>query len=240
MYNKMNMLSATIAMLFIGGCQAFAPADLAALQAAVGTCTKSGNTYPCTGGCLGETPDGSCPNFAASNDATGNPYGVIGDWDVSQVTDFTHLFRYATVFNQDISNWDVSKVTNMLFSFNHAFAFNQDISQWDVSKVTTMQGAFAFTNFNFDIGNWDVSQVTKMGYMFYNSGFDRTLCGGKWLTGGADGAFDRVGSSTARYGCCDAGSYMSNPHLNPFSQATSCSPCSFTGAPNDDTSCAGR
>jgi len=63
---------------------AFKPADRAALKAAVGTCTRSGSwgsyTYSCTGGCLGETPDGSCPNFAASN-------GVIGDWDVSLVTD---------------------------------------------------------------------------------------------------------------------------------------------------------
>jgi len=36
--------------------------------------------------CLSETPDGSCPTFAASNDASGNPYGVIGVWDVSAVT----------------------------------------------------------------------------------------------------------------------------------------------------------
>ena len=70
---------------------AFKPANKAALKAAFGSCTRSGGwpsyTYPCTGGCLGETSDGSCPNFAASNDAaTGNPYGVIGDWDVSLVT----------------------------------------------------------------------------------------------------------------------------------------------------------
>jgi hypothetical protein len=62
----------------------FAPADRAALKAAVGTC--SSHLFVCTGGCLGETTDGSCPIFAASNDATGNPYGVIGDWDVSLVT----------------------------------------------------------------------------------------------------------------------------------------------------------
>jgi hypothetical protein len=51
----------------------FAPADINALKDAVD-------------GCLGETADGSCPTFAASNDATGNPYGVIGAWDVSAVT----------------------------------------------------------------------------------------------------------------------------------------------------------
>jgi hypothetical protein len=61
----------------------FIPVDSAALNAAVGTCNWRG---VCSGGCLGETPDGSCPTFAASNDATGNPYGVMGDWDVSKVT----------------------------------------------------------------------------------------------------------------------------------------------------------
>ena len=64
----------------------FTPADSAALKAAVGTCIWSG----CTGGCLGETTDGSCPIFIASDDGTGNPYGLIGDWDVSAVTDLSN------------------------------------------------------------------------------------------------------------------------------------------------------
>jgi len=51
----------------------FVPVNKNALKAAVNTCLR-------------ETGDGSCPTFAASNDATGNPYGVIGDWDVSSVT----------------------------------------------------------------------------------------------------------------------------------------------------------
>ena len=35
---------------------------------------------------MGETADGSCPIFAATDATPGNPYGVIGDWDVSAVT----------------------------------------------------------------------------------------------------------------------------------------------------------
>jgi len=69
----------------------FTPADRDALKAAVGTCNSSG---VCTGGCFGETADGSCPTFAASNDATGNPYGVIGDWDVSSVTSMEQSKSY--------------------------------------------------------------------------------------------------------------------------------------------------
>jgi hypothetical protein len=74
----MSFMSVFVALLLIctidGGVHAvFTPADRSALNKAVTSC-------------LSETGDGSCPTFAASNDATGNPYGVIGDWDVSQVT----------------------------------------------------------------------------------------------------------------------------------------------------------
>ena len=63
----------------------FKPVDSAALKVAVGTCDGYG---VCTGGCLGETADGSCPTFAATNvPGTSNPYGVMGDWDTSLVTD---------------------------------------------------------------------------------------------------------------------------------------------------------
>ena len=68
----------------------FTPVDRAALKAAVGTCTQSYTSgawvFSCTGGCLGENATGYCPTFAAnSTDANGNPYGVISDWDTSQV-----------------------------------------------------------------------------------------------------------------------------------------------------------
>ena len=88
------LFAATLLMVDVVGA-VFAPADRAALVAAVGTCTRSGSdpnyVYTCTSGCLGETADGSCPILAASNvPGTGNPYGVIGDWDVSAVPDMSN------------------------------------------------------------------------------------------------------------------------------------------------------
>ena len=83
--------------------------------------------------------------------------------DLSQVTDMSHMFRLANVFNGDIGDWDVSNVTNMERMFTSAFTFNQDIGDWDVSEVTTMTSMFLFaTAFDQDIGRWDVSQVTDM------------------------------------------------------------------------------
>jgi hypothetical protein len=84
MNNRTDVLQRARALSGTGS--GFTPVDSAALKAAVGTCAWSNSAYVCTGGCLGETGDGSCPTFAASNDATGNPYGVMGNWDVSKVT----------------------------------------------------------------------------------------------------------------------------------------------------------
>ena len=94
-------------------------------------------------------------------------YGNISDWDVSNVTDMSELFKNKTTFNDDISNWDVSSVNNMGDIFYGATAFNQPIGSWDVSSVTDMRGMFANAHrFNQDIGNWNVSNVIIMYNMF--------------------------------------------------------------------------
>ena len=121
-------------------------------------------------------------------------YGHISDWDVSSVTDMSHLFNCRTVFedmrvhqklsyrgrdsfNEDLSHWDVSKVTNMEGMFTCAFLFNKPIGDWDVSDVTNMcamfAGAFAF---NQAIEDWDVSKVTDMSCMFSGAyAFNRSI-----------------------------------------------------------------
>ena len=83
-----------------------------------------------------------------------------------------------------------------------------------------------------------------MQQIFENSGFTRTLCGSTWdsLTGD-NNAFNNLGSSTARYGCCPDNTYMSKPFLNEdtFNADSSCSECPVGKvAPsvlNDETSC---
>ena len=65
----------------------FTPVDRGALKSAVGAC-------------LAETNDGSCPIYAVTNSK-----GVMGDWDVSKITDMNSMFRDASAFNSDISKW---------------------------------------------------------------------------------------------------------------------------------------
>ena len=107
-------------------------------------------------------------------------FGHIKDWDVSQVTDMSQLFRSRNLFNEDISNWNISNVTNMNETFLGATSFNQDISGWDVSNVTTMNRLFYYaTNFNQNINSWNVSNVTSMVSMFKNAtNFNQDLS--KW------------------------------------------------------------
>ena len=94
-------------------------------------------------------------------------YGHISDWDVSNVTDMSEMFKDASKFNQDLSKWDVRNVTNMSYMFSCAKSFNQDIGNWDVSRVIDMTYMFVCAeSFNQDIGNWDVSRVKDMTYMF--------------------------------------------------------------------------
>ena len=39
--------------------------------------------------------------------------GIIGDWDVSAITDMSELFAGLAEFNEPLTNWDTSKVTTM-------------------------------------------------------------------------------------------------------------------------------
>jgi len=107
-------------------------------------------------------------------------YGKIEDWNTSEVTDMSGLFRgfhfhteynrETTVmrnFNEDISNWDTSKVKNMSGMFAFTKNFNQPIGEWDTSNVTNMEAMFMYADsFNQPIGEWDTSNVTTMEDMF--------------------------------------------------------------------------
>ena len=91
----------------------------------------------------------------------------IGEWDVSNVTDMTHLFSLYDKFNESINNWNVSKVTNMHHMFNGCSSFNQPLDKWVVTNVTFMNSMFyGCSEFNQSLDNWDVSNVESMESMF--------------------------------------------------------------------------
>ncbi|WP_371803561.1 BspA family leucine-rich repeat surface protein [Candidatus Lokiarchaeum ossiferum] len=114
--------------------------------------------------------------------STGNS---LFNWNMSDVVNMSHMFSYATYFNQNIGGWNVSHVIDMSHMFHYANYFNQNIGGWDVSKVTNMSHMFMANRyianeifFNQDIGDWDVSEVTDMSYMFNGvSSFNQDIGG---------------------------------------------------------------
>ena len=109
----------------------------------------------------------------------------------------------------------------------------------------------SFLSFLFITTNYVVSLISNIFHAlfflcaaFFDSGFKRTLCGSKWesitANNGLNNAFTagRLGTSTARLGCCPADTYMSSPEgTGIFVETDSCSPCPVGRAsiPNDDT-----
>ena len=150
----------------------------------------------------------ACLELSPKGECRGDPYGSIGEWDVSHITDMNGMFTDANSFdgdlskwevlkvenmyamfwgakqfNGDLSNWDVSSVQNMNHMFYKAAAFNRDLSKWDVSSVTTMIAMFRqATSFNGDLSNWDVKNVQHMDEMFCNAvSFTQEICAYDWV-----------------------------------------------------------
>jgi hypothetical protein len=94
----------------------------------VGLCQAIPDLVQALNACLDETPDGSCPIFAASSNGpgcnNGGINGVIGDWDVSRVAamgtgqynEGKGLFQDKASFNADISKWATQFVSDMSYS----------------------------------------------------------------------------------------------------------------------------
>jgi len=108
----------------------------------------------------------------------------IGNWNVSNVSNFAYMFRdnfgsFNNGGSPSISGWTTSSATNMTNMFWSATAFNQPIGAWDVSNVTNFEGMFLnATTFNQPIGTWDVSSGTNFGGMFaIASNFNQNISG---------------------------------------------------------------
>ena len=158
-------------------------------------------------------------------------------FDTAKVTDMSDLFSNAKMFDREVSHFNTSVTNSLAGMFENAVLFNSDVSNWDTSSVVNIQRMFTgAAQFNTDLSKWDTSSITDMYRLFESSGFKRTLCGAQW-----DKFSGSKLTSTGRYGCCPAGSFMSNPMQDPFSIASSCQQCpagQFGSAiENDETFC---
>lgn len=97
----------------------------------------------------------------------------IRDWDVSRITNFSHLFDVernagAQSFEvADLNSWNVGEAVTMHAMFRGAALFNGNITTWDTSGVTDFGEMFEDSHvFNQPLSRWNTSSVTEMGGMF--------------------------------------------------------------------------
>merc|ERR1711904_596795 len=97
-------------------------------------------------------------------------FGPIGTWDVSRVTDMSHLFEnpeslvldFWNEFDESIDTWNVSNVTTMERMFYRARNFNNGgwpLTLWNTRSVRNMKQMFeGATHFNAEVGTWNVGR----------------------------------------------------------------------------------
>jgi surface protein len=102
---------------------------------------------------------------------------LINNWNVSEVTNMTGIFKYCYEFDEPLNGWNVSKVKNMSYMFFDCSKFDQPLNEWNVSNVEKMEAMFAgCSKFDQPLNDWDVSEVTDMTSMFENcSSFNQPL-----------------------------------------------------------------
>ncbi|GMH50165.1 hypothetical protein TrVE_jg694 [Triparma verrucosa] len=95
-------------------------------------------------------------DFCKDTDSATLFYGPISNWDVSEVTDMSALFK-DTNFDKDISSWNVANVTNFRQTFHNATRFSADISSWNVANVTNFSEMFRNAySFRQNLSRWRV------------------------------------------------------------------------------------
>ena len=103
-------------------------------------------------------------------------YGTMSEWDVSRISDFSHLFD---PYRNSSSGWCVGpRNYDPWYNDEHDDVYIIDVSGWDTSAVTNMSGAFRCTKIHrgrdavfriTGVEAWDMSHVTDMSFLFLNS-----------------------------------------------------------------------
>ena len=137
--------------------------------------------------CLREDPvKGNCPEVGyTERNADGDIYGVLSNWDTSEITDMSNAFsgdRLTTSegnscdlpsevkesFNPDLSLWDTSSVTGFSETFKDQSAFwGTGLKFWSVSHAEDFSNAFkGCASFVEPISFWNVEKAGDMRGMF--------------------------------------------------------------------------
>lgn len=102
--------------------------------------------------------------------------GNLANWDVSQIQNFTDLFRLnhgpfmSGAYSNSINNWDVSNGKYFYYMFRES-NFNRDISGWNMSNAVGLDYMFFYCHeFNQEIDSWGIGpNCTSLHLAFSNA-----------------------------------------------------------------------
>tara|TARA_R100000655_G_scaffold2405_2_gene9487 strand:+ start:36 stop:2324 length:2289 start_codon:yes stop_codon:yes gene_type:complete len=80
-------------------------------------------------------------------------------WDVSNIQNFSSLFKNCGSFNQPLNNWVTSSATSMSNMFFSCSSFDQSLATFDISSVTTFGSQFGYL-LNLSTPNYDATLVS--------------------------------------------------------------------------------
>jgi len=167
----------------------------------------------------------------------------LSDWDVSNVSRFSNMFRDANHLVEiiGIESWEtgsLSRITNMFRGTTSLTSL--DLSGWDTSGVTHMDGVFRGAN-NLEeiigIEDWNTGSVRTIAHIFRGASGLTSLDLGKWDTSSVDtaegmaSAFrDMADLTSLNLDGWDTSSLGNNHMANMFSGATALREITFGSA----------
>ena len=99
-------------------------------------------------------------------------------WDVSNVTDFSHMFKNNEVLKTiDLSGWNTSHMNDasQMFAYDQSSSLSKletiyGIENFDTSSLITMSGIFYENQYlNADLSSWNTALLEDISYAFYGT-----------------------------------------------------------------------
>ena len=102
-------------------------------------------------------------------------WGLLGDWDVSAVKDFSYVFAKNRAKNKNAKSNGEMRLCCFNGGTEKASAFTGDgLEKWITTSVTSLASTFYISGWSgssmeANLGNWDVSKVTDLTGTFWGS-----------------------------------------------------------------------
>ena len=114
---------------------------------------------------------GNCDSAFRQLEQVSN-FDITSKIDTHNVTNMRLMFDNCKIAtNLDVSDWDVSNVTDMSMMFRQVLCATIDVSKWNVSNVKSIAGMFQYVSSDLDLSTFNTLKTNDWGSIFYRTTF---------------------------------------------------------------------